>query len=249
MQQPMQRVENPVADPQAHGPDHTWHHRLIIVLKHSAIFKARRDAVNLLCIALGYWLFAVVFWQESAFSLLVELRRLPSVAVPFVMLTLVGVFVAAYELAHPMLHRRSRATRSIIDVLAVLICAAIVVYWVEPRLFTALIAMSLADPLSSAAGQARFAAGNLTMVVVNILLPFIGGAYLVRTVHYALAGHQPPPARVWYTPEDLKKFAAAAPKPARYGAAAAAPAAPPATTAAEAALDAAAMPTAATSRG
>jgi hypothetical protein len=180
--------------------------RLIQALRVAVVFKARRDAATLLLVVVSYWLFSIVIWRDSIFDRILDVQQNVGLRTMVIVLSIIGVFVIGYELAHPLLRRRNRTTKLAIAAASTIISGGVVVYWVNTGIFSWSIVMSMASPFKNTMSIGDFIIGNLTICITNILFPMIGCTFLFRVFHYAVAGDRRRKTKTWYTPEDLKNF-------------------------------------------
>jgi hypothetical protein len=83
------------------------------------------------------------------------------------------------------------ALKPVATVLLSVLMFAAVSYWMNERIFTSLIDMAV----ETRVGSPAFILGNCLLMTINIILPALGGAFLVRLVQHAL---RPPKAsRNW----------------------------------------------------
>jgi hypothetical protein len=180
--------------------------RLIQALRIAVVFKARRDAATLLLVVVSYWLFTIVIWRDSIFDRILDVQQSVGLRTSVIVLSIIGIFVIGYELAHPLLRRRNRTTKLAIAAASTIISAGVVIYWVNTGIFSRLIGMSMASPFKNAMSIVDFVIGNLIICITNILFPVTGCAFVFRVLHYAIAGDHRRKTKTWYTPEDLKNF-------------------------------------------
>jgi hypothetical protein len=146
------------------------------------VFKKPGDFITLTAVTTTYWLASATISSPILFPLVHGIYKVEMLRIALALLSVIGLFVLFNEPVRAFIAGHTPAIKVAVSALAALLGAAAVCYWVDGRIFGAVFNAATYRPLDSVA----FAAGNLVLLSANIILPALGGGFVLRVAQQIL---------------------------------------------------------------
>jgi hypothetical protein len=146
------------------------------------VFKKPRDFVMLATVTTTYWVASATISSAILFPVVHGIYKVEAVRITLALLSVIGLFVLFNEPLRAFVAGHTPAVKAAVSVLTAILGAAAVCYWLDHRIFAAVLNAATHRPLDSIA----FAADNLILLSANIILPALGGGLLIRLARQAL---------------------------------------------------------------
>jgi hypothetical protein len=162
-----------------------FHHPAAQIIRHSAamvqsvrVLKTPGDFLILVGVASTYWLVAAIIWQQMLYPLVCGIHQVAELKVAFAILGIVGAMVLVTESAELFLAAHTASHKSVVVAAEAIIAAATLYYWFDAQLFAGLYDRVANHP----SAELISIADNIFLLMVNVILPVLGGRFVLRLV-------------------------------------------------------------------
>jgi hypothetical protein len=157
-------------------------HSLNAGLARLRVFKAQRDFAMLAAVAATYWLVSATVSSAILFPLVHGIYKVEALRITLATLSAAGFLVLLNEPVRAFVAGHHPVVQAAVTALTIVLGTTAVCYWIDHSVFKALIA-----PAShSSSDSIAFAASNIVLLAANIILPVLGGGFVLRLTQQTL---------------------------------------------------------------